>query len=148
MRPPRLLTLLFGLASLSLSSASKAITPIHEAGRCAIRGNCGKSSFFSPELPCPDNGLAEEPEDDVRKQLVGICGAKWETGKVCCAAEQVCCPTKMGWVNCTDTVLCSSTRSPKTSKKPTPSYPPAPPAKKTSTTFSAPSPAPPRNRSS
>jgi len=64
-------------------------TPIHEAGRCSIRGNCGKSGWFGPELPCPDNGLAEEPVDDVRKQLVEICGPKWNTGPVCCAAEQV-----------------------------------------------------------
>jgi Niemann-Pick C1 protein len=66
-----------------------AYTPKHEAGRCSIRGSCGSSGFFSPALPCPDNGLAREPEDDVRKQLVDICGPKWNTGAVCCEAEQV-----------------------------------------------------------
>lgn len=64
-------------------------TPQHEAGRCSLRGNCGKASFFGPELPCVDNGLAEEPADDVREQLVEICGPKWNTGPVCCAGEQV-----------------------------------------------------------
>ncbi|CAG8950139.1 hypothetical protein HYFRA_00008374 [Hymenoscyphus fraxineus] len=69
--------------------AAEALTPKHEAGRCAIRGNCGKTSFFSPELPCSDNGLAKEPTGDVRKQLVDICGPKWNTGPVCCESEQL-----------------------------------------------------------
>ena len=64
-------------------------TPKHEAGRCAIRGTCGKDSFFGPELPCPDNGLATEPEEDVRKQLVELCGPKWNSGPVCCEGKQV-----------------------------------------------------------
>jgi hypothetical protein len=69
--------------------SSEAFTPKHEAGRCAIRGSCGGGSFFSPALPCPDNGLAKEPEEDVRKQLVELCGPKWNTGPVCCEGEQV-----------------------------------------------------------
>lgn len=67
-------------------------TPKHEAGRCSIRGTCGKEGFFGPELPCPDNGLASEPEDDVRKHLVELCGPKWNTGPVCCEGKQV-------WIN-------------------------------------------------
>lgn len=66
-------------------------TPKHEAGRCAIRGSCGSGGWFSPALPCLDNGLAKDPEDDVRKQLVELCGAKWNTGPVCCEADQVRC---------------------------------------------------------
>jgi Niemann-Pick C1 protein len=69
--------------------AAEPFTPIHEAGRCSIRGNCGKKSFFGAELPCPDNGLAKEPTADVRKQLVDICGPKWTSGPVCCESEQV-----------------------------------------------------------
>jgi Niemann-Pick C1 protein len=80
-------------ATITLLFASQAVcgsyTPINEAGRCAIRGNCGKKSFFGDELPCPDNGLAEEPTDEVRRELVDICGAKWSTGSVCCKPEQV-----------------------------------------------------------
>jgi Niemann-Pick C1 protein len=81
-----------GLVAATLTSG-EAYTPKHEEGRCALRGTCGKSSIFSPELPCVDNGLAEEPADDVRKQLVEICGPKWDSGPVCCAAEQVWRPS-------------------------------------------------------
>jgi Niemann-Pick C1 protein len=76
------------LLAVSLVSG-EAYTPKHKAGRCSIRGNCGKRGFFGSQLPCPDNGLAKEPEDDVRKQLVEICGPKWKSGPVCCEAEQV-----------------------------------------------------------
>jgi hypothetical protein len=82
-------TALTGLLAASLVSGEEAYTPKHEAGRCAIRGNCGKQSFFGSELPCPDNGLAKDPTKEVREQLIGICGAKWNTGPVCCEAEQV-----------------------------------------------------------
>lgn len=68
---------------------SEQLTPLHEAGRCSIRGTCGKKSFFGSELPCPDNGLAEEPDATVRKHLVDICGPKWTTGPVCCEDAQV-----------------------------------------------------------
>ena len=70
-------------------ASAELYTPKHEAGRCSIRGTCGKDSFFGPELPCPDNGLASEPEDDVRQQLVELCGPKWNTGPVCCEGDQV-----------------------------------------------------------
>ena len=62
----------------------------HEAGRCAIKGQCGKKSFFGSELPCPDNSLAEKPNDDTRKKLVKICGEKWSSGAICCDGDQVC----------------------------------------------------------
>lgn len=64
-------------------------TEVHEEGRCAIRGHCGKKSFFGGELPCPDNGHAEEPEDSTRDKLVKLCGPKWAEGPVCCRDEQV-----------------------------------------------------------
>ncbi len=79
-------------ATVSLSSlahAGPSLTEKHEAGRCAIRGHCGKQGFFGSDLPCPDNGLAEEPSEEARKKLVGICGDKWDDGKVCCKEEQV-----------------------------------------------------------
>ena len=79
---------------LALFAASIAAgdgwTHKHEAGRCAIRGHCGKKSLFGKELPCPDNGLAEEPDNEVRKKLVDICGDKWSEGLVCCRGDQVC----------------------------------------------------------
>ncbi|EAW06602.1 sphingolipid transporter NCR1 [Aspergillus clavatus NRRL 1] len=64
-------------------------TKIHEEGRCAIRGHCGKKSFFGGELPCPDNDIAREPEVSARKKLVNLCGSKWEEGPVCCEEEQI-----------------------------------------------------------
>ncbi|KAI8931600.1 hypothetical protein NX059_011254 [Plenodomus lindquistii] len=69
--------------------AGPDLTSKHEAGRCAIRGHCGKQSFFGSELPCPDNGLATTPDADVRKKLVGICGEQWADTDVCCAEEQL-----------------------------------------------------------
>ncbi|OWP04441.1 patched sphingolipid transporter (Ncr1) [Marssonina coronariae] len=76
-------------AGLLTLASGELFTPKHEAGRCAIRGTCGSKGFFSPALPCPDNGLAKEPEDDVREQLVEICGARWKAGPVCCEKEQL-----------------------------------------------------------
>lgn len=64
-------------------------TAIHEAGRCALKGNCGKQSFFGGELPCPDNSLAASPEAETRKKLVAICGEAWSDGDVCCDGDQV-----------------------------------------------------------
>jgi len=69
--------------------ASDLLTPKHEAGRCAIRGHCGKLGFFGKPLPCIDNGLAKDPDQELRRQLVSICGAKWSEGPVCCDSEQV-----------------------------------------------------------
>ncbi|CEJ53699.1 Putative Patched sphingolipid transporter [Penicillium brasilianum] len=77
------------LASQPALVGAQGETKIHEKGRCAIRGHCGKQSIFGGELPCPDNGRAHEPEDDVRQKLVGLCGPKWEEGPVCCLDEQI-----------------------------------------------------------
>lgn len=71
------------------TQAASNTTNIHEAGRCAIRGHCGKQGFFGPELPCPDNGLAEPPSDELRKTIVALCGEEWKETDVCCDAGQV-----------------------------------------------------------
>jgi Niemann-Pick C1 protein len=91
---PRLLALLGALGTAVAVAASSVhgddlLTPKHEAGRCAIRGHCGKLGFFGKPLPCVDNGLAEDPDAELREQLVSICGAKWSDGPICCNAEQV-----------------------------------------------------------
>jgi len=79
-----------GLVLAGLGSVSAdTYTPRHEAGRCAIRGHCGAKRPFGSQLPCPDNGPAEEPDDALREQLVELCGPKWSTGPVCCLPEQV-----------------------------------------------------------
>ncbi|KAM7199663.1 Sterol-sensing domain of SREBP cleavage-activation domain containing protein [Rhypophila sp. PSN 637] len=68
---------------------AEPFTPKHEAGRCALRGHCGSKSFFGSQLPCIDNGLAEEPDENLRKQLTDLCGPKWSSGPVCCLPEQI-----------------------------------------------------------
>ncbi|WEW58683.1 niemann-Pick type C- protein 1 [Emydomyces testavorans] len=79
-----------GLAIIQSGSAfAQGDTKLHEEGRCAIRGHCGKKSFFGGELPCPDNGLARQPEEKVRDKLVSLCGDKWKRGPVCCEEEQI-----------------------------------------------------------
>ncbi|KPI40214.1 Niemann-Pick type C-related protein 1 [Cyphellophora attinorum] len=74
--------------ALPLTSASPP-TKIHEPGRCAIRGHCGKQGFFGSDLPCPDNGKASTPTSELRQSLVDLCGPKWNEGDVCCEQEQV-----------------------------------------------------------
>lgn len=95
----KLLCLLLGAtACLSGAAADDGNwTNTHESGRCAIRGQCGKKSLFGGELPCPDNGLAEEPDKETREKLVDICGAQWEDGDICCNGNQVGYPCSQEW---------------------------------------------------
>ena len=82
---------LLGLASTILvvsDDDGPALTRKHEAGRCALRGHCKKPLFGKP-LPCPDNDLAQEPDDDLRDSIVALCGDEWKDTKVCCDADQV-----------------------------------------------------------
>ncbi|KAI9834070.1 MAG: hypothetical protein M1819_003355 [Sarea resinae] len=81
--------LLVALFAISGLASDDIPTAIHEKGRCAIRGHCGKKSFFGSQLPCPDNGLAEIPAEDTRQKLVDICGDRWSEGPVCCVDEQL-----------------------------------------------------------
>ncbi|KAF2124074.1 multidrug efflux transporter AcrB transmembrane domain-containing protein [Dothidotthia symphoricarpi CBS 119687] len=83
----RAMTVLSILAGSAL--AAPDLTAVHEKGRCAMRGHCGKQGFFGSDLPCPDNGLATTPEDDVRQKLVDICGDQWSDTDICCAEEQL-----------------------------------------------------------
>ncbi|PGH27716.1 hypothetical protein AJ80_00503 [Polytolypa hystricis UAMH7299] len=77
------------LAGQCASVFAQGETKLHEKGRCAIRGHCGKKSFFGRELPCPDNGLARDLGHETREKLVGLCGKKWEEGPVCCEDTQI-----------------------------------------------------------
>ncbi|KAL8808626.1 MAG: hypothetical protein Q9200_004185 [Gallowayella weberi] len=91
MQPPFLATLFFfiWLFQLALGSNDGNWTTIHEAGRCALKGQCGKKSFFGGQLPCPDNSVAEKPDDSTRKKLIAICGDKWNDGNICCEGDQI-----------------------------------------------------------
>ncbi|XXG95946.1 niemann-Pick type C- protein 1 [Hypoxylon texense] len=71
------------------AAADELYTPKHELGRCAMRGHCGKKSFFGKQLPCVDNGLATTPDPDFAKELESVCGPKWKDSKVCCSSEQL-----------------------------------------------------------
>lgn len=89
---PQLLATLLCVACLSqavIGSDDGSWTVKHEAGRCALKGQCGKKSFFGGQLPCPDNSVAGKPDDDTRKKLVAICGSKWDDGAICCDSDQV-----------------------------------------------------------
>lgn len=103
---PRALLGLTVVASLyvDVSANEGNWTEKHEAGRCAIRGQCGKKSFFGGELPCPNNGKAEAPDEDTRKKLVAICGDTWDDRDVCCDSAQVRSVQDQadfaGWTDC------------------------------------------------
>ncbi|KAL8827929.1 MAG: hypothetical protein Q9191_002893, partial [Dirinaria sp. TL-2023a] len=88
---PRLLFcyIFFLLLAISAAENDGNWTVKHERGRCAMKGHCGKQSFFGGELPCPDNSLAEEPSKEVREKLVGICGDAWSESDVCCDSDQL-----------------------------------------------------------
>ncbi|EPS41533.1 hypothetical protein H072_4544 [Dactylellina haptotyla CBS 200.50] len=81
--------LYFALSSFLLFSSTLAQTTKHEAGFCAIRGECGQRGWFGKPLPCPDNGPATEPKAKLRKDLVDFCGQKWAEGAVCCTLDQL-----------------------------------------------------------
>lgn len=86
---PSLYASMLAILIPAVLASDEAWTVKHEEGRCAIRGQCGRQSFFGGQLPCPYNGLAEQPKEDIRAKLVAICGEKWSTGPVCCDADQV-----------------------------------------------------------
>lgn len=82
-------TVLAALIAHAGPSLSQGVTTVHEPGRCAIRGQCGKKLVFGGELPCLDNGPAAAPNEAMREKLVALCGRKWEDGLVCCKENQV-----------------------------------------------------------
>lgn len=86
-----------GTLLLAGLGAADPHTPKHEAGTCSMRDHCGSKSWFGKQVPCVDNGPAGELEEDARKQLVELCGAKWSSGPVCCTASQVRLPRFMNY---------------------------------------------------
>ena len=75
--------------TLATTDSAPALTYKHEAGRCALRGQCGSQSLFGSQLPCPDNDLAEDPSPELIKSLTAVCGEEWADSKVCCKQEQL-----------------------------------------------------------
>jgi Niemann-Pick C1 protein len=89
MRVLALASCLAAAVLLPPAASTEFLTPKHEAGRCAIRGHCGKTGFFGRELPCPDNGKARDADTALRTKLVELCGTKWQDTPICCEEEQV-----------------------------------------------------------
>ncbi|CAO1613269.1 unnamed protein product [Sympodiomycopsis kandeliae] len=62
-------------------------------GRCNMKGNCGKQSLFSPDLPCAvDEAPATPPDEQLAAQLSSVCGpefAQQYSEGVCCSSEQL-----------------------------------------------------------
>ncbi|MCO5565319.1 hypothetical protein L7F22_018992 [Adiantum nelumboides] len=59
-------------------------------GHCNMRGQCGKTSIFSPDLPCAlEEAKAEEPSEILRKSIIDVCGEEFGEGPVCCTQDQV-----------------------------------------------------------
>ncbi|GAC96393.1 hypothetical protein PHSY_003973 [Pseudozyma hubeiensis SY62] len=55
-----------------------------------MKGNCGKKSVFSPELPCSVDEKATVPQEaGFRDLLIATCGADFAEGPVCCTQAQV-----------------------------------------------------------
>ncbi|KAL8935084.1 MAG: hypothetical protein Q9216_005591 [Gyalolechia sp. 2 TL-2023] len=77
------------LCGTTIASNDGNWTLKHEAGRCALKGQCGKKSIFGGQLPCPDNSVAQTPDDGTRKKLIAICGDKWDNGAICCDDDQI-----------------------------------------------------------
>lgn len=88
LRPLLCVSILASLDSVALANEENW-TIKHEEGRCALRGQCGKQTFFGGQLPCPDNGLALQPEKDTRAKLVAVCGERWADGAICCDDDQI-----------------------------------------------------------
>ncbi|ODA80792.1 hypothetical protein RJ55_03752 [Drechmeria coniospora] len=93
---------LLGAAPLLLAGLAVAdpYTAKHELGRCAFRGQCGKQSLFGKELPCVDNGLAHDPDADLRMELVDLCACKKNFFNMFC--KFTCSPDQSIFVNVTD----------------------------------------------
>ncbi|KAI0465065.1 hypothetical protein LJB42_000283 [Komagataella kurtzmanii] len=66
-------------------------TKVHEAGICALRGNCGKKNFFGSELPCPDNTFSTPSSPDDFDLLEQICGKEFAdiNTYTCCDTSQL-----------------------------------------------------------
>ncbi|KAJ3358834.1 hypothetical protein GGF32_009930 [Allomyces javanicus] len=66
-----------------------ASRPRDGRGRCAMYGQCGSRSFFSPPLNCAVDMPAKDPTTKLRAHLVQLCGDRYAQGPVCCDAAQV-----------------------------------------------------------
>lgn len=55
-----------------------------------MRGQCGKTSVFLPDLPCAiDEEKALEPSTSLRQSVLSVCGQEYADGPLCCTQDQV-----------------------------------------------------------
>ncbi|KAK4687526.1 hypothetical protein P7C73_g2603, partial [Tremellales sp. Uapishka_1] len=64
--------------------------PRRGEGICAMRGSCGRASLFGADLPCPDDGDATVPDDELLSLLTSVCGPSYTLpSSVCCTYDQL-----------------------------------------------------------
>ncbi|WVR08155.1 hypothetical protein IAU60_005201 [Kwoniella sp. DSM 27419] len=64
--------------------------PRRGQGVCAMRGSCGRMSMFGAELPCPDEGDATAPDQELLDLMSSVCGPSYTLpSAVCCTYDQV-----------------------------------------------------------
>ncbi|WWD20224.1 hypothetical protein CI109_104700 [Kwoniella shandongensis] len=64
--------------------------PRRGPGVCAMRGSCGRLSMFGAELPCPDDGDATAPEQELLDLMSSVCGPSYTLpSSVCCTYDQL-----------------------------------------------------------
>ncbi|UZJ52386.1 hypothetical protein CBS101457_001706 [Exobasidium rhododendri] len=74
---------------MPIKQPARSMTARRE-GRCNMRGQCGKTSIFSPDLPCAlDEVKALDPSDALRQSVISVCGQDFATGPLCCDQDQV-----------------------------------------------------------
>lgn len=72
------------------STQSDTITPHHEQNYCAMYGVGGKSSFFGPDLPKPNNIIAQKLSPQEYDDLITTCGDSWRNSDyACCDSNQL-----------------------------------------------------------
>ncbi|GAA6035375.1 hypothetical protein JCM8097_008841 [Rhodosporidiobolus ruineniae] len=89
-----LAALVLGAATFAFASSTSSppSDPSFERspGRCAMRDSCGRKGAFGGEIPCPDNGSADQHDNDVvyRSTLAQVCGDDFPT-TTCCTLSQL-----------------------------------------------------------
>lgn len=72
------------------AAKSKSLTPLHSPNYCAMYGVGGKTSFFGPDVPQPNNIPAQKLSPADYDALTGICGDSWRAvDYACCDSAQI-----------------------------------------------------------
>lgn len=74
---------------LTLAAAALIDSVLGLPEGCAIYDTCGKKSVFGAALPCNNRTTPQTPTADSAALLQRICGADFDTTRVCCLATQI-----------------------------------------------------------